>query len=439
MEHIIAALDFSRHYSIQLSIKNSGHDFLGRSSNKGSLALWLRKFGGISRDQHFVPEGCNGSKARDTITTGAGINFDEVYKFADAQGVTFVGGYAATVGATGGWVQGGGHSVLSVVYGLGIDRVQQFRIVTADGILRTANKCVNSDLFWALRGGGGGTFGVVVAATHAVEPAMQLSVASISYPQTPSNVNGWLEVLVNNSLQWARSGWGGHYRANNLICVTPLLTLSEAKSSMQVASSYATSHNGTVVVEMVPSWYAFYTKYVIPSTAPVGAPRMLASRLIPSSIFQDELGRVKLLALLNRILELGLSPYIPNTTPFLYPWKPGSTSATPAWRDSIWELSVGTVMAWNGTIAERKNVVQELDGLLEQMEDLVPGGGTYLNEANPWTRNWKWEWWGENYDRLLEIKNKYDPDGMLSCWKCVGFEQHTAREKFPCLEALALY
>lgn len=70
--------------------------------------------------------------------------------------------------------KGGGHSVLSPVYGLGVDRVLQYKIVTPDGQLRTANECQNSDLFWALRGGGGGTFGVVLEATHKAEKQLTI-------------------------------------------------------------------------------------------------------------------------------------------------------------------------------------------------------------------------------------------------------------------------
>lgn len=171
---IIAAPEFSKETGIRLLIKNSSHDYLGHSSLKGSLALWIRKIGLISRNPRFVPEGFSASTfdTIDTITTGAGVNSQEAYEFADAQNVTFVGGYASTIGVSGGWVQGGGHSVLSPVLGLGIDRVVQFKVVTPDGVLRIVNQCQNTDLFWALRGGGGGTFGVVMEATHRVEPVM---------------------------------------------------------------------------------------------------------------------------------------------------------------------------------------------------------------------------------------------------------------------------
>lgn len=73
-------------------------------------------------------------------------------------------------------LQGGGHSVLSPVFGLGVDRVLQFRLITPDGEIRIANECQNADLFWALRGGGGGTFGVVLEVTYKAERRLPLQV-----------------------------------------------------------------------------------------------------------------------------------------------------------------------------------------------------------------------------------------------------------------------
>jgi len=431
VEDIQAALAFSRESGVRLSIKNSGHDYLGRSSLKGSLALWMRKVGGLSRTKDFVPEGCY-SVPTDSITTGAGVNSDEVYKFADAEGVTFIGGYASTIGAAGGWVQGGGHSVLSPVYGLGIDRVLQYKVVTADGVLRVANACQNSDLFWALRGGGGGTFGVVMEATHKVEPSMGLSVAFIKYTQTTSNIHQWLELLVNNSLQWANQGWGGHYVSSNILSVTPLLNVTEAEASMAPAAAFAKANNGTVVIETLPSWYSFYTKYVQSNEAAVGGARILAGRMIPSSLFDNAEGRSKLLSFLSHIVSVGLSPYIPATTPWLFPYPANSTSATPAWREAIWTMGFGANWAWNSTVSQKRTVNELLANLTAMTVEITPGGGTYVNEASPWTKNWREVWWGENYLRLLAIKKKYDPEGLLGCWKCVGFEEETADLKFPC-------
>ena len=77
------------------------------------------------------------------------------------QNIIIVGGSRFSVGAAGGYPQGGGHSSHSPLYGLAVDNILEIDVVTADGKLLTANKCSNEDIFWALRGGGGGTFGIV--------------------------------------------------------------------------------------------------------------------------------------------------------------------------------------------------------------------------------------------------------------------------------------
>ncbi|KAJ6561924.1 hypothetical protein B0H19DRAFT_1143029 [Mycena capillaripes] len=167
---VVAALNFSRKTSVPLVIKNTGHDYKGRSSAPGSLALWTHNLKNISYNASFIPEGC--SKPNPALTVGAGVQWQQAYQFADAHNFTIVGGTDRTVGVSGGWVQGGGHSALSNTMGMGVDRVLEFKIITPDGELHVANACQNTDLFWALRGGGGGTFGVVVESTTLVSPVV---------------------------------------------------------------------------------------------------------------------------------------------------------------------------------------------------------------------------------------------------------------------------
>jgi hypothetical protein len=167
---VTAALVFSKLTGVALTVKNTGHDYKGRSSMKGALGLWTHNLKGKSYNPTFVPAGCSPSTTYTAMTVGAGEGWQDVYEWADSLGVTAIGGYHQTVGASGGWLTGGGHSVLSPVYGLGVDRVVQFRVVTPDGIYRTASACQNQDLFWALRGGGGHAFGVVIESSSIVEP-----------------------------------------------------------------------------------------------------------------------------------------------------------------------------------------------------------------------------------------------------------------------------
>lgn len=79
-----------------------------------------------------------------------------------------VGGSCPTVGAAGGYLAGGGYSALTPKYGLGVDNAMQIKAVLPDGRFVTANRCQNSDIFFALRGGGGGTFGVVTETTSRI-------------------------------------------------------------------------------------------------------------------------------------------------------------------------------------------------------------------------------------------------------------------------------
>jgi hypothetical protein len=107
----------------------------------------------------------------------------------------------------------------------------------------------------------------------------------------------------------------------------------------------------------------------------------------------------------------------------LYNYTEGSTSAAPAWRDAIWELGSGASWAWNSTVPTRKQIIASIQSTTAIIEGITPGGGAYSNEANPFTIDWVESWWGDNYEKLVSIKKKYDPSGLLSCWKCVGWKE----------------
>lgn len=170
MSDIQAALKFAYQYGIPVVVKNSGHDFKGRSSAPNSLALWTHNIQPpITLTRGFTPDGCSAPVA-DAVTFGAGQGFAGVYEFAEANDITVVGGSSRTVGPAGGWISGGGHSALSNTLGLGVDNVLQIRTVLPNGTYITANRCQNQDIFFALRGGGGNTFGVNWEMTTTAHP-----------------------------------------------------------------------------------------------------------------------------------------------------------------------------------------------------------------------------------------------------------------------------
>jgi FAD/FMN-containing dehydrogenase len=423
---VSVAFAFAAKHGVALSIKNSGHDYVMRNVGKDTLGLWTRNLRNLSYESSFVPRGCTGSQGQRAITVGGGVNFDEVYAFAYSQNVTYIGGYASTIGASGGWLQAGGHSTLSPVYGLGADRVLQFKVVTPDGALRIANQCQHTDLFWALRGGGGGTFGVVLESTSLVEPAMPIAVASISLPKNATKASQlqWLELMVDSSVAWGKEGWGGHITSNGLVNMNPLLDLAAAKASVRNASTFASSLGGKADIKVVPSWWEVYQGYVVPGQATTGGmARFLNNRLTPTKMFESADGRGRILNYLQQILDFPASVYIPFTTPFLWRGDSSTTAVNPAYYSSLWEVSMHVDIAWDSSYNDRLSAMTKLTSLTRAAAAMTgPGGGAYMNEANPFTQQWKQDFWGANYDKLVTVKNKYDPTGLLTCWKCIGFE-----------------
>ncbi|THH14234.1 hypothetical protein EW146_g6074 [Bondarzewia mesenterica] len=378
-DDVKAVYGFAAKTGIPIAVKNSGHDYKGRSSIQGTLGLWVHNIDTLTHTPEFTPENC--SSTYDVITAGAGVGFQTIYEFADSENITSLAGtIKLSLQAVCAKSQGGGHSILTPVYGLGVDRVVQFKVVTPDGKYRVANECQNQDLFWALRGGGGGTFGVVLETSSRVEPKFSLIAASIKFTQTSTNAAPWLKLVVNKTLQWGEEGWGGHIGAVNLINVTPLLNLTQAQDSLKEVSDYALSQNGTVVIEELPSWYAFFSKYVPAAQSAVGTENILGTRLIPTSLFETESGQEALYNALVNMLPTA-NPYIVVGTPYLYNGSSSSTSVTPAWYDSIWHLGFHETWQFNTNLSDIKSKYTSVFNITQTFRDITPGSGAYFTHS----------------------------------------------------------
>ncbi|KAI1381995.1 FAD-binding domain-containing protein [Hypoxylon crocopeplum] len=453
---IIKAFDFSSRYAVPLVIKNSGHDFMTRSSQKGSLALWVHSLNGLAYRENFVPEGCTKASNVDrVVVAGTGASTESILDFASQHGSTFIGSYSPTVSASGGWVLGGGHGVLSPVYGLGVDRVYQITLVTPDGVVRVANQCQNEDLFWALRGGGGGTFGVVLEAVHQVERAMPVAVANIKLPSniTVKTSLDWVKLIAEESLRWGKQGWGGHAAGLYLTHMNPLPAIANltnggiaAQASMWRATDFALSVGGTSVVEVYPDFIDIWNKFVLPGAeTTAGTARILTSALLPRELFSSEAGISKVVHVLAASQDLGFDPrdlYIPVTTPFvaddssgvIRPMDDAGKAVNPAWYSALWHLSFSSFVPWNSSYEKRLQILTAAAKLTPLLEELTgPKRASYLHEANPFEQKWQESWWADKYQRLVAIKMKYDPKRILNCWKCVGFQnEDISSDQFKC-------
>ncbi|KAF9561756.1 FAD-binding domain-containing protein [Agrocybe pediades] len=425
---VSAAFKFSRKTGMPVVIKNSGHDYMGRSSAPGSLMLWMHNLK-MSSQSDFVPEGC--LKSYPAMTMGAGVQWKDAYEFADQHNFTVVGGMDGAVGAVGGWLQGGGHSPLSNTMGLGVDRVLQFKVVTPDGEYRVANECQNEDLFFALRGGGGGTFGVVMEATVLTSPKVTLQSVLITFnPDVETTKELW-SVLIDNGLSWAKDGWGGLSMAHVAWMINPVLNKEEAEVSMAPLLQFGQEMERRnvpgfkLIVTEFPSWGTFFETFTRNYAAVTSASFALSSRLVSKSNLATPERRSELVSglLAANAATPGLIILItaPSSTV-----STGMTSVTEAWRSSLYHVTLIAQWKWNATKAEKRQRYQDASSSIDNLRRITPNAA-YVNEADVYEPNHQEAFWGGHYPELLRIKRKYDPEHLLDCWHCVGWNPHSPR------------
>lgn len=168
-------VQFAQERNIRLTIRNSGHDYYGKSTGAGALAVWtkgLKAMELLDYDQsHYRGK---------AFKLGAAVNTREVSKFASDNGLVLSWGSSPTVGVVGGYLQGGGTNLLASQHGLAADNALEYEVVTAKGDLIKASPKKNKDLYFALSGGGGGTYGIVVSATVKAFPDRSSAAATVS-------------------------------------------------------------------------------------------------------------------------------------------------------------------------------------------------------------------------------------------------------------------
>lgn len=163
------AVEFARRHQLPLAVRGGGHNTAGLAVAEGGLMLDLSPLKGLQIDP-----------ARRVVRAESGLTLGEFVPALAAHGLVTTTGTCAGTGL-GGSTLGGGIGWLAGKYGMAIDNVLAFELVTADGRLRRASADEYPDLFWALRGGGG-NFGVVTAIEYRAHVLGQVLGGMLVYP-----------------------------------------------------------------------------------------------------------------------------------------------------------------------------------------------------------------------------------------------------------------
>ncbi|KAK8123919.1 FAD binding domain-containing protein, partial [Apiospora kogelbergensis] len=414
---IQATIAFAQEKNVRFVIRNTGHDYLGRSTGAGALAVWTHYMKGMEFLSDFDDGAGYRSKA---VKLGAGVQGFEIMEAARDQGVVVVGGECPTVGIAGGYTQGGGHSALSTSFGLSADNVLSWELVTADGALLTASKTENPDLYWALSGGGGGTFGVVVSMTVKTYPDAVVSGAKLSFYAADNHNSSetlYAGIQAFHEALPAMVDAGSmviYFFNSEYFSITPLTIYNKTQEELQEimqpfeSALKSLSVNYTVTYSQSETYYAHYDKYFGP--LPLGniqvgiaqyggrlVPRAVTAKISDTWRFLVEQGVIWIGIALD-VSSFGGSSGFP------------ANSVHPAWRDTLvcatMTLPWSFEAPWSDMLALRNKMT---DVIMPAIEAATPGSGSYGNEGDWRQPNFQEAFWGTNYARLLAIKEKYDP------------------------------
>ncbi|KAI9572546.1 hypothetical protein HD554DRAFT_2293303 [Boletus coccyginus] len=418
VEDIQAAVTFAVQQNLKLVVKNTGHDFLGRSAARGSFVVWTHNMKNITYDPTFVPQGAPANETYDAVTLSAGVQWHEAYTAVNNYGRLMVGGICVggSIGSSGGWLAGGGHSMLSPSYGLGVDNALEISVVLSTGQFLTVNNYQNSDLFWALRGGGGSTYGIVTSVTYRTYPSVSAQLYTYHANITNSSV---LPELVGGLLhyqtQFTDDGWGGGGLISgeglSFFYVAPNMTNETAMVTTQAWHNYTASLApfGVVSVEQIsyfPSWYGLY-EYLFSSGVQNGFNIMFTSRLLSRNTVANNYAEVaEVLVNCGKVSQFSAD----------------SAGLNPAWRNAVVETICGVSWEDGASSTEIQGMISQLKGWIKDMYDITPDDGAYFNEASLFEINWQETFFGSHYSTLKGIKDKYDPHRLFVVVEGVGSE-----------------
>ncbi|KAF2438607.1 hypothetical protein P171DRAFT_458701 [Karstenula rhodostoma CBS 690.94] len=394
----------------------------------------------------YQPRGCE-STSENVGEIGAGMSAQEAWGFFEPLDMLVTVGATGSVGIAGGFGQGGGHGPLGPKYGLMVDNAIEFDVVTAGGQARTSNACNDPDLFYAMRGGGGGTFAVLTSYKFQLHPTVPLNVYSFqaSFPMpegqpdiTESAVHrDIIRALASNQTLFASQGVAGYnFLLPDHMVSLQILPSDDTELIKTITSSwheFVTHYPGLNITKNTyhtftrfSEWYAFTQSPAIARNGPVGLGISESGRFLPKRLFSKPEEVEKVVDAVVAAMQFSLtnrgggSAQLYATGPLNQPDN-SRTGVNPAFREAMWEVIMGGIWTSNTPESVRRQIRHTISASIEPFKALTPGGGCYMNEGDWTEENWQQTFFGSNYDRLLEVKRKFDPTGLFNCWKCIGW------------------
>ncbi len=472
---VAAAVRFAREKRLRLVVKGGGHSYLGTSDAPDSLLVWTRRMNAVELHEAFVPQGCKQSAPQPAVSLQAGAMWSDAYDAVTTQAGRYVQGGGCTTVGVAGLVQSGGFGSFSKRYGMAAAGLLEAEVVTADGEIRIANACQHPELFWALKGGGGGSLGVVT----------RLTLRTHELPQNFGAVFGSIQASTDEDYRaliaemiafYARALFNPHWgeqiklegeKTLGLSLVFQGLGKAEAEAVWAPFVEWLKARPQYQVLRPIQAlalparqfWNAEFMQKYLPPGVMVNDPRPGAPK--HHAAWGGDLGQVGWFIHGYHSAWMPASLLEPRRqqelVDALYECKRhwdvalhlnkglagAPDDAIEAARDTATNPQVlgafalaicagGGAPAYPGMPGQAPDVARAnrraatMKQGMQALMKAAPEAGAYVSESDYFLKDWQRAYWGENYPRLLAAKQKYDPEGLFFVHHGVGSEGWSA-------------
>jgi FAD/FMN-containing dehydrogenase len=413
------------------------------------------------------PEGSDGRTAGvPALTVEAGTRWLEAYRALEGTGREVAGGGCNTVGAAGGFTMGGGYSSFARRFGTAAGNVLEMEVVTADGAVLVVNEHQHPDLFWAMRGGGGGTFGVITKVTYATHPA-PITLGGVSGTIRASSDRAYralVDAVIDRMPELATEHWGEQVRFRPDHTVELTMTYVDlpddgARAVWQPlfdwAEGHARDYETDVFVASGPfegywdanHWLAVYPDIIRLDSRPTRQHagdfwwtdhagdvaqfvNSYQSRWLPLDVVRDrprEAAEALYRAARHHEFGIHVNKGLAGAAPDALA-RDRTTSVNPAVFDAIGLVICASLQRFTHPglpghepdLAAAAAGAEAVTDAMAAIRSVSEHSGSYVNESDYFEEDWQHSYWGDHYPRLVEIKRRYDPDNVFTVHHGVG-------------------